>query len=212
MLKGSHAVEQAAPFDQVQATLDHVKIGTSPAVPVGSSSVGENLFTTQTIERQCQTPTWQCDRSGSIVGSCAPRIDRCVRGAVEGHMTRRFQDIWKDQCEAAEGVAARFGTVQALDYLIGEKLDVYASCAATRPEFARELPRFLAEIRRIFSRHDIAAYFEGLEQDAGVPNSGPDAKKLEDSGLLMSVEDKKERIKRLQQLKAMLLVETLGTG
>jgi len=127
-------------------------------------------------------------------------------------MTRRFQDIWKDQCKAAEGIAARFGTVQALDYLIGEKLDVYASSATTRPEFARELPRFLAEVRRIFSRYDIAAYFEALEQDAGVPNSGLHAKKLEESGLLMSVADKKARIRRLRQLKAMLLVETLGTG
>ena len=127
-------------------------------------------------------------------------------------MTRRFQDIWKDQCTAAEGIVARFGTVQALDYLIGEKLDEYASSATTRPEFARELPRFLAEIRRIFSRDDIAAYFEALEQDARVPNSGPHAKKLEDSGLLMSVADRKARIKRLQQLKVMLLVETLGTG
>jgi hypothetical protein len=111
-------------------------------------------------------------------------------------MRRRFQDVWKDQCKAAEGIAARFGTVQALDYLIGEKLDVYASTATAR----------------IFSRNNIAAYFEGLEQDAGVPNSGPHAKKLEDSGLLMSVADKKARIERLQQLKAMLLVETLGTG
>jgi hypothetical protein len=127
-------------------------------------------------------------------------------------MTRRFQDIWKDQCKAAEGIAARFDTVQALDYLIGEKLDVYANSATTRPEFARELPRFLAEIRRIFSRYDIAAYFEGLERDAVVPNSGPHAKKLEDSGLLMSVADRRARIKRLQQLKVMLLVETLGTG
>ena len=127
-------------------------------------------------------------------------------------MTRRFQDIWKDQCKAAEGIVARFGTVQALDYLIGEKLDKYASSATTRPEFARELPRFLAEIRRIFSRDDIAAYFEALEQHARVPNLGPHAKKLEDSGLLMSVADRKARIKRLQQLKVMLLVETLGTG
>jgi hypothetical protein len=32
-------------------------------------------------------------------------------------MARRFQDVWEDQCKAAEGIAARFGTVQALDYL-----------------------------------------------------------------------------------------------
>jgi hypothetical protein len=35
----------------------------------------------------------------------------------------------------------------ALDYLIGEKLLTYAESAVTRPEFARELPRFVAEVR-----------------------------------------------------------------
>ena len=76
---------------------------------------------------------------------------------------------------------------------------------------ARSLPLVvIAEVRRIFSRYDIAAYFEALEQNAGVPNAGPHAAKLEDSGLLMSVADKKARIKRLQLLKAMLLAETLG--
>jgi hypothetical protein len=129
-----------------------------------------------------------------------------------GEETQRFQDVWKDQCEAAGGIAARFGKIEALDYLIGEKLDEYARTAAARPEFARELPRFLAEVRRIFSRYDIAAYFEALEQDADIPNAGPHTAELENSGLLMSVADKKARIRRLQGLKAMLLAETLGTG
>ncbi len=66
-------------------------------------------------------------------------------------MTRdRFQDIWKDQCDAARSVREKFGVVKALDYLIGEKLMTFAEAAATRPEFARELPQFLGEIRRIF--------------------------------------------------------------
>jgi hypothetical protein len=127
-------------------------------------------------------------------------------------MTQRFQDIWKDQCDAAEGIAAAHGKVQALDYLIGEKLDTYALTAATRPEFARELPRFVARVRRIFSRDDIAAYFEAIEEDASIPNTGPDAAELEESGLLMSLADKQARIRRLQGLKAMLLAKTLGTA
>jgi hypothetical protein len=127
-------------------------------------------------------------------------------------MTRRFQDIWRNQCEAAEGIATAHGKVEALDYLIGEKLDNYAQAAATRPEFARELPRFVAEVRRIFSRDDIAAYFEAIEEDAGIPNTGPDAAELEESGLLMSMADKQARIRRFQGLKAMLLAETLGTA
>ena len=127
-------------------------------------------------------------------------------------MAGRFQDIWKDQCAAAEDIAAAHGKVNALDYLIGEKLDSYAETAATRPEFARELPQFVAEVRRIFSTDDIAAYFEAIEEDAGIPNMGPDAAELEESGLLMSVAAKQARIKRLQVLKAMLLAGTLGTA
>jgi hypothetical protein len=127
-------------------------------------------------------------------------------------MTRRFQDVWKDQCEAAEGIAAAHGKVEALDYLIGEKLDTYALTAATRPKFARELPRFVAEVRRIFSRDEIEAYFEAIEEDAAIPNTEPDAAEFEESGLFMSVADKQARIKRLQGLKAMLSAETLGTA
>jgi hypothetical protein len=68
---------------------------------------------------------------------------------------RRFQDIWKEQCEAARGVREQHGVVSALDYLIGEKLMTYAETAVRRPEFARELPRFVAEIRSIFSVEEI---------------------------------------------------------
>jgi hypothetical protein len=60
---------------------------------------------------------------------------------------RRYQDIWKEQCQAARGVRQRHGVVSALDYLIGEKLLDYAEMAVTRPELARELPSFVAEIR-----------------------------------------------------------------
>ena len=77
---------------------------------------------------------------------------------------RRFQDIWKEQCEAARGVREQHGVVSALDYLIGEKLMTYAETAVRRPEFARELPRFVAEIRSIFSVEEIGLYLEHLER------------------------------------------------
>ena len=71
---------------------------------------------------------------------------------------RRFQDIWKEQCQAAHGVREQHGVVSALDYLIGEKLMTYAETAVTRPEFARELPRFVAEIRSIFGAEEILVH------------------------------------------------------
>ena len=72
-------------------------------------------------------------------------------------MTRRFQDIWISQCAAARTILERHGDVAALDYLIGEKLMRYAESAKRHPEFARELPRFVAEIRNIFTAEEILA-------------------------------------------------------
>jgi phosphopantothenate synthetase len=63
-------------------------------------------------------------------------------------MTRRFQDVWKEQCAAAARIRDEHGVRSAFDYLVGEKLMTFADVAVTRPEFARELPRFVAEIRR----------------------------------------------------------------
>jgi len=47
------------------------------------------------------------------------------------------------QCRATKRIRRRFGAKDALDYLIGEKLMMFAGAAEHHPEFARELPRFL---------------------------------------------------------------------
>jgi hypothetical protein len=78
----------------------------------------------------------------------------------------RFQDIWKQQCVAARGIRVQHGILSALDYLIGEKLLTYADTAVTKPEFARELPRFVAEVRDIFSGEEIRHYLDHLERMA----------------------------------------------
>ena len=76
---------------------------------------------------------------------------------------RRFQDIWMEQCEAARRVREQHGVVAALDYLIGEKLMTFAETAASRPEFAAQLPRFVAEIRSLFKAEEIGLYVDHLE-------------------------------------------------
>ena len=63
----------------------------------------------------------------------------------------QFHKIWIDQCEATEGIRERFGLDDALHYLIGEKLFSFVHAAEDDPDFAAELPAFVAEIRRIFS-------------------------------------------------------------
>lgn len=124
----------------------------------------------------------------------------------------RFQDIWKEQCEAARDVRERHGVAEALHYLIGEKLLGYAETAEGRPEFARELPQFVAEVRRIFTTEELRAFFEVLEENVSENNVGAEAKLLEESGLLDSPEQTRVRVEKLGRLKPLLLTEVLGTG
>ena len=70
----------------------------------------------------------------------------------------RFEKIWVKQCRATKGIRRHFGAKSALDYLIGEKLVTFAQEAERRPEFARELPRFLAAIWQVFNQYELAGY------------------------------------------------------
>jgi hypothetical protein len=69
---------------------------------------------------------------------------------------RKAQKIWIEQCDAAQTIKARFGLTAAFDYLVGEKLMSFASAASRHPDFARELPRFVSEVRRMFTRMRLA--------------------------------------------------------
>jgi len=48
--------------------------------------------------------------------------------------------------------------------LIGEKLFSFVHAAEDDPDFAAELPAFVAEIRRIFSAAEIHAFLDELER------------------------------------------------
>jgi len=49
---------------------------------------------------------------------------------------REFHKVWMDQCEAAEDIRLRYGLKAAFDYVVAEKLLMFAEAAARRPEFA----------------------------------------------------------------------------
>lgn len=75
----------------------------------------------------------------------------------------RFHKIWVKQCGATNGIRRRYGAKSALDYLIGEKLLHFTAEAKWRPEFAKELPRFLAAIWQVFNEYEIAGYLASLK-------------------------------------------------
>ena len=70
----------------------------------------------------------------------------------------QFEKIWVKQCKATKGIRRRFDAKSALDYLIWEKLMMFAEEAERRPEFAKELPRFLAAFWQVFNQYELAGY------------------------------------------------------
>ena len=108
-------------------------------------------------------------------------------------------------------VRAQHGTLSALDYLIGEKLLTYAQTAVTRPEFARELPRFVAEVRDIFDAEEIRQYFDHLERIATIEDE--QAVNEDEAELFGDSPDQRaaKRV-RLAQLSELLTSRVLGTA
>jgi len=80
------------------------------------------------------------------------------------HFSTAFHKIWIEQCAATEDIRERFGTNNALDYLIGEKLFTFVTASEQDADFAAELPAFVAAIQRLFSAEEIRAYLDHLER------------------------------------------------
>lgn len=70
----------------------------------------------------------------------------------------RYAIVAVEQCRATKTIKRRFGAKSALDYLIGEKLMTFADAARDDPGFAKELPRFLAAVWRLFNEYELAGY------------------------------------------------------
>jgi hypothetical protein len=131
----------------------------------------------------------------------------------EGTMAEhKFEDIWQKQCVAARNVRVQYGVLSSLDYLIGEKLMTYADTAVTRPEFAQELPRFIAEIRAIFSGEEIRRYFDHSERTAAIEAECAPNENDEDDLFADSPDQLAAKRARLAQLKELLTAAVLGTG
>ena len=80
----------------------------------------------------------------------------CFLADESGAKPASSHKIWIEQCNAARGIEAEFGTPQALDYLIGEKFLNFLEAADDHAEFRAELPAFVAEIKSIFELWQLA--------------------------------------------------------
>ena len=122
---------------------------------------------------------------------------------------RKAHNIWIEQCEAAQTIKARFGLTAAFDYVVGEKLMNYASAASRHPDFARELPRFVSEVRRMFTPDEIGAHLAQIER---APNENDIDVLEEDDPLRESPAAAEERVRQFLLIKELLTATTLGTS
>jgi hypothetical protein len=85
-----------------------------------------------------------------------------------------FHKLWMEQCAATEDIREAFGLENALEYLIAEKLFTFLMVSERDPAFAIEVPAFVAEIRRLFSRGEINEYLDHLERAKFLAPQEPD--------------------------------------
>jgi hypothetical protein len=122
---------------------------------------------------------------------------------------RKAHHIWIEQCEAAQTIKARFGLTAAFDYLVGEKLLNFANAASEHPDFARELPKFVSEVGRMFTPDEIGAQLAQIERSQ---NEKETDVLEEDDPFRESPAAAAERIRQFTLIKELLNATVLGTS
>jgi hypothetical protein len=122
---------------------------------------------------------------------------------------RKAHKILIEQCEAAQTIKACFGLTAAFDYVVGEKLMNCASAPSRHPDFARELPRFVSEVRRMFTPDEIGAYLAQIER---APNENDIDVLEDDDPLREGPAAAEERVRQFLLIKELLTATTLGTS
>jgi hypothetical protein len=123
--------------------------------------------------------------------------------------TRKPHHIWMEQCGAAHTIKERYGVAAAFDYLVGEKLMTFAAAAADHPEFARELPRFVSEVRRMFTADEIGVHLAQIERAQNETDGDVVA---EEDVFPESPAAAAARVRRFMLVKELLTATTLGTS
>ena len=83
---------------------------------------------------------------------------------MEQTTERRWHEVWREQCEAAESIRLQYGVGSSFDYVVGEKLLTFAQAAEEHPGFARALPQFVSEVRRMFTPGEIEEHLARIER------------------------------------------------
>jgi|SRR5450631_617945 hypothetical protein len=118
--------------------------------------------------------------------------------------------IWIEQCDAAQTIKARFGLTATFEYLVGEKLMSFAGAASRHPDFARELPRFVSEVRNMFTPDEIGAQLAQIgrsQYEGNVDVLGEDHDLLREGPAAVA-----EFVQQFMLVKELLTAPMLGTS
>src|ERR1017187_5077664 len=123
---------------------------------------------------------------------------------------RKIHEIWIEQYNAAQDIKQRYGLKAAFDYLVAEKLLNFANVAAQHPEFARELPRFVSQVRLMFAPQEIRTHIARVERelhDNSAPMEDDDDDLLQESPTTIA-----KRAGQFATIKELLTATELGTS
>ena len=129
--------------------------------------------------------------------------------------TRKFHEIWVEQCDATHEIKLRYGVKAAFDYLVAEKLLNFADAAANRPEFAKELPRFVACVRGLFTPQEMRTHLARIEREQteyAAENDDEDEFDNDDELIRESPAAAAERARQFAIVKELLTAAELGTS
>jgi hypothetical protein len=131
--------------------------------------------------------------------------------------TRKFHEIWVEQCNATHEIKLRYGVKAAFDYLVAEKLLNFADAATSRPEFAKELPRFVAYVRDMFTPQEMRTHLARIEREQieyAAENDDEEDDEFDDDHELIrgSPAAAVERARQFAIVKELLTAAELGTS
>ena len=120
-----------------------------------------------------------------------------------------MHEIWIEQCDAGRDIKLRYGLKAAIDYVVAEISMNFASAASEHPEFARELPRFVSEVRRMFTPEEMWAHIARVERE----QRKKDTDATEDDELIPESQAAvAERARQFATIKELLIAPELGTS
>jgi len=125
---------------------------------------------------------------------------------------REFHKVWMAQCEAAGDVRLRHGPKAAFDYVVAERLLMFAEPAARRPESARELPRFVAGVRGLFTPEELQTHIARIEHERMAQEALSAEIEEEDDPFREIPEAAAERAWQFSTIKELLTAAELGTS